>query len=731
MLTRMLSHSMSTQLKKFSIRFPTNLRVFRPDRAVVTTYEDHIPNGPIHTIYPDMRPDHPKVSWIKPGYEYFAYLPKDRIFDGHLLAPLKHHTPNLIERDGRWYLDDATCKLWVALDHKFTKSILVVGSGMVVELEDHEPPSPAKYGFTQGHKSMAGLSLCLKITKYAFVHRLAYLTYLIAIGYMWDKELCEQLWWRNLVVRCDRHWADSVWDAVYRRWSSRNFVGVAVKPQSGITLKWLRTAYEFGVPIWVLFSGPTAYNTFQDASVLNIWLPTAQQVSETTLMMTKVPPQHPQPTIPLTPDPQTNLPAQPTFPSPPAVIPKDTQWYESWQDFFCKRDESYKKQLGEATDDDKRAWKAQEDNAKGFHPPGRSGPRVYVWEECDSGGFLQTLQTRHDAMQGWDNYPKETLVFFPVHNTWDHCPFIWKPAVESGPPDDTDTDDEDPIMEHWYIKPDLPPTLPDANPSPLDFLYHRYGFIQIEPTIPPQVILPLGTSDTYRIVGLEAEGAQPIPHLPSFITSILQRQLPSGHCDLSPESPPNEVFPASGTSFIDNNVFHSLLPQLTEETVFIVQNTDYTRLLVVHEPLSLLQMVRAGTPPNLNAQLQYLLYNGSQFTLLHSYHRVSPSFIPLAFPVRERDWRANADDYQVYMSRLKTFLLERPYVTAAAFSRGGIAWRIAREVLGIEESLEAVLKSCPSERNSVKMSQREYWFQEVKEEEWFYLVGGYEESTGL
>jgi hypothetical protein len=106
-------------------------------------------------------------------------------------------------------------------------------------------------------------------------------------------------------------------------------------------------------------------------------------------------------------------------------------------------------------------------------------------------------------------------------------------------------------------------------------------------------------------------------------------------------------------------------------------------------------------------------------------------FSILTFPIRPESWKANVEDYQTYTSRLKTFFLERPYLVAAAFSRGGIAWRIAREVLGIEMSVEAVLGTFPSEGSSVNTNRGVYWFHKVDEGEWFYLVGGYEVLTGL
>ena len=63
------------------------------------------------------------------------------------------------------------------------------------------------------------------------------------------------------------------------------------------------------------------------------------------------------------------------------------------------------------------------------------------------------------------------------------------------------------------------------------------------------------------------------------------------------------------------------------------------------------------------------------------------NFHIITFSTCPRDWVANADDYWVYMLRLKTFLTDRPYIAAAALSHGGIAWWIVQEVLGLDIDL--------------------------------------------
>ena len=82
------------------------LRVFCPDpAAIVTTFENSLPTlnaGAIAKISRDMPPDFPvELSWNMLGHDYYAFLPKFRSFEGHLLTPLNHHRPTTSQRDGR------------------------------------------------------------------------------------------------------------------------------------------------------------------------------------------------------------------------------------------------------------------------------------------------------------------------------------------------------------------------------------------------------------------------------------------------------------------------------------------------------------------------------------------------------------------------------------------------------------------------------------------------------
>lgn len=740
---------MQAQLQAFLSRKKPTLQIFCPDQhTVVTSFESYLPNSNDVGKLSDADLDLPaRLCWVKDGYDYYAYLPKERLFDGHLLEPLKRHKPKLIKKDGRFFVDDETRELWLSLDNNLASSIGAVGVGILVDLEHHEPRKAINFGFSRGHKTEHGLQRSLKISKNAFVHRLAYLVYLISYRYQWDAELVDQQWWNALGARCGRTWVDSVWDAVYRQWEARDFIGVVVRPGSS-SVRWLKSALSFGVPIWIWLPALDGYDRLDGGSVVKPWIPPQAEIDESRraakaklealLAKSTMSPSLSDDPMDLSTEPPADTAQDPLVRSgplsPPAQLPLGTSWYESWEVFFRNRGESNRKKLEVATDPEKKVWESREQSAKKFQSPGKSGPRVYAWESCDSGGFLRVLQSRHDAAEGWEFWDNEALIFDPQHNVWDHCPFMWEPAVEDGPPDDVDDEGDRRITEHWYTEPDLPATLPDDNPSPLDFLYSRYGFLSIDPT-PASIILPFKKASGYRIVGLEADSYGEYPkHLNSFLTSVLGGRVPEGHCDLSITSPPNEMFGRAFKRSIQDTVFLSAFPDLSEGVVFtFISAENDSQPWVVHDSLSVLQVARAGIAPKLEAQVNQLLFNGSRFTLLYPRTQplVSPRFTILTFPIRGATWQPDKEDFRAYMSRVRTFFHERPYAVAAAFSRGGIAWRIAREVLGIEGSFDALRNTYPNQGSSVRVKGNNYWFHELDEGEWFYLVGGYEILTGL
>ena len=492
-----IANHMVPELQSFVTNGHPTLRVYCPSPdTVVTSFEDYLPAAETVRKNSGLWPDLPaSLCWLKDNHEYYAYLPKDHPYNSHLLTPLNHHTPEHIQQDGQWFLDNETQNLWQALDVNLTYTISVIRGDMLTELDHHEPSGAIKYGFARGHRNLHGLQVALRVSRKAFVHRLAYLAYLVSRCYQWHQSLVDQAWWKDFRARCTATWVDSVWDAIYQQWSARNFAGVVVGRVSS-SVRWLKSALAFGVPIWVWNPQSWCCDRLDGDFVINQWRPTNEQIAETWEAERAI---H---SANLSPGPSL----QPHHPT--TTLPDDTRWYESWQAFFRERDEVNASRLRDASEDKKAAWEARTQEAQGFNPPGMRGARVFVWESCDSGGFYRTLQSRFEVARSWDFYFEEALVFNAQDNTWDYCPFLWEPAIRDGPPDGDDDDDDD-IMEHWYIKPAEPAPL--HAPSVVDFLHSRYGLLLGKPPSTQTPILPLNKAAAYRIVGLPPETTEAPP----------------------------------------------------------------------------------------------------------------------------------------------------------------------------------------------------------------------------
>jgi len=153
---------------------------------------------------------------------------------------------------------------------------------------------------------------------------------------------------------------------------------------------------------------------------------------------------------------------------------------------------------------------------------------------------------------------------------------------------------------------------------------------------------------------------------------------------------------------------------------------------VIHDPLAIAEMGRMRVQTRSEAVIDYLLHNGSRFTVLAccTEHIHPTNLHELSFSIHTGSWVADVEDYQLYMSRLKSFLTDCPYIAAAALARGGIAWWITREVLGLDIDLTINGITFTEKATPIQVMGSTQWCHAVNKDEWYYLVGGYSILTG-
>ena len=724
------------------------LKVFRYESAgnwcIVTTFEDHTPEqfARVSAEHDPHPPDLPVLppAWHREGYEYHAYLPKDRqgALNYHIFSHLRQ--VRTVMRDGKYHLDDATCKSWSSFENNISLSITCVADGILTSIEDSAPPLADHYGYLRGHKTMRGLRYCLTKCRSAFLFRWAYFMYCFSLRSAKSAGVDIPPWVEKMSRMTQYAWVDSLLDAVHQQMQNRNFVGTLLNP--GVySVKWAKHASSIGVPIWVSWSWSNNGNDYQGMDGLSIvqrWRPTPEQV----LAASAIPPPAPESTSPPAPSislsstsplpsGSTNIPPR-TTPSAPVLRP-GCKFVPSWEDFFRNRDEADKKAEEVATPLEKQQWENRRRTAKGFSMPGNHGPRVFIWEGVE-GGYIWELVNHKDVESVWDDYRRREMLFNARANVWDLCPMLAGVERDDGQELDELDDAEDALgesMDRWFSEPDKPAQVPSRDDTELSFLYRRYGLLTVEPTTTPENVLQLTKPAARRITGLTVDGVDDgLAHLSHFITSVLRGQLPDGHCDLTPTSPDNERFSSSSWGVIDR-ILRVTVPDLGG-ALFACTPRDNRNKILIHDPLMIIEMGCMKVQTYWASIVDYLLHNGSQFTVLsEETEDVDTRNVHiLTFPVRPLSWHADQEDYRIYMSRLKTFLTQRPHVAASALTRGGIAWRLTREVLGIDIDLVLNGPFFKGQASAVNVADFPQWRHDVDEGEWFFLVGGYDISTG-
>ena len=166
-------------------------------------------------------------------------------------------------------------------------------------------------------------------------------------------------------------------------------------------------------------------------------------------------------------------------------------------------------------------------------------------------------------------------------------------AIRDGPPDgdnnnnnNNNNDNNNNIMEHWYIKPaELAPL---HAPSVIDFYTADTDSSSVNLPLPRHLYYHSTRQPHIALSGCHQKPQKPPQYLPNFLSSIWTGHIPAGNCDLSPDSPHDEVFPRSRRAVIHNAMFQWYFPELSDDPVFVLTDTSHCSqiLLVVHEPLS-------------------------------------------------------------------------------------------------------------------------------------------------
>ncbi|KAJ2935126.1 hypothetical protein H1R20_g1910, partial [Candolleomyces eurysporus] len=120
--------------------------------------------------------------------------------------------------------------------------------------------------------------------------------------------------------------------------------------------------------------------------------------------------------------------------------------------------------------------------------------------------------------------------------------------------------------------------------------------------------------------------------------------------------------------------------------VFEPQNAAVPWKVATFSPITALLICRLPASYTETSIVYYLAQRGIPFRVLHPLPRIQklpPKPVVHALPVRKWDHQFTREDYDSYVNQ-RTYLLGQPHMQAT-LRRGGIAWRLAIEALGIAE----------------------------------------------
>jgi len=338
------------------------------------------------------------------GYEYRAFLPSHHevIFTCHLFVCLE--TPHLVHNGPVVCLDAATKNSWSILDRGLTLSINSMLKGLLFSLQDTTPPPTEAYGYTRSHKTVKGLQVCLKLSRHAFLLRLAYLTFIYSLR-LPSPDSAIPPWVQDLTQTLHATWVDSLWEVMHQQQSDRNFIGALVHP-NGSSLQWVESAAALGVPIWVLWcrNDSKDYDSFDAAFIVKPWAPAC-------LFVEAAPPP-----IIYTTESHDTPPPPPPPPPPTTALPSGSTFMVNCQEFFLKRNAADRAAEATTTPLEKQQWENRRNAAKGCHPPRKKGPRVYTWREEETSGYVRELIDRGDVELVWEDYSRRHMFFNPRSN---------------------------------------------------------------------------------------------------------------------------------------------------------------------------------------------------------------------------------------------------------------------------------------------------------------------------
>lgn len=668
-------------------------------------YSLRSPNFPPFTVYGPERDFIPentsRLCWALDEFPHIAFLPVNPIFEGQIFGRLANpRIENEHAGSAKWALVEASRQSWYSLETGLRWMASVLLENHLTSLEFAPFPFPSSFGYLRSHKSKVIATRCAMQSQGAFANLAALCSFAIAQNLRSPAEIDPE-WVRKLHDKgFHPAWVENFRATQFGDLVNTERVGAVIHPQC----RWLFQVpimLRANVPLWFYWeegNNPNLYEQKLGGFHVRPFRPTSEQMLAVRAVEV----------VPIaTSDQGQSYSVSPTARSNPRN--KDDQRPgETWQEYFRRRDESFRIAVAKESDEGRKTRLQREQHAATGAPPGKAGARLYEWDECD-GELRRVLVPRTQASATWSMYTKAQRRFNSVKNEWDLCRQFVDDQTTSkeSEPYSFDSDDSDELPHPTPISLQPPPQLdsywkedlaswyqdystpgldvPIWDPPLGDMLYYRYGFspptaYAANPVVIKGTIADVKTVFGHRNAPILSTGETPA--ILEFYNALLMNlQIPRKLCDLSAE---HEYPLASSIAASDAIV----KVKVADDRFYVLEPrnppvVDALWQVVVKDPVTAAQCYREDWACSRIDIAKFLLSRGIPFSTRAVLPALNPATVTYNFiglGRRPEHHKPDRFDYIEYEQRLAEFL-PRPHARAALL-KGGLVWRLVREIIG-------------------------------------------------
>ncbi|KAJ7759972.1 hypothetical protein B0H16DRAFT_1313085 [Mycena metata] len=365
--------------------------------------------------------------------------------------------------------------------------------------------------------------------------------------------------------------------------------------------------------------------------------------------------------------------------------------------------------------------------------PGKSGARVFIWDEEEGGFFIRRAYNRVKAAELWDEFTPAQRIYDSFSDQWDLCTAL-APSEEAEPEsfDDGDDDYEDFMPFHPPISAtEVMPSIPDKQDVQTNISL-RFGFT--EPISPQQTQPKMQSKACAWTVGDETWAVPETSALPTLLHYILQGDLqaaPADLCDLtSPDSDLNDEWNVDVTIFRQQDKpLYEIRPRGSDAS---------SPSILLESAATALQIIRSGwAHDGVDYIIRNLIKLGAVFHpswRRPAHLRISraPLSSRLTLGRRPAGYMPTLLDFGVYVQHRDGFLHSSRGRIALFY--GGIVGRLARLVLSDPEGLACLEASEDVLDTGARVAsgngEEALWYEALTEEEIRLICGVYVVETG-